>query len=115
MRVWLPRFSFLNNGDIAHLLRQLQGHEHTVRVFDVIGEGPADAETGARVQSLRGLEGVLGTGLETEPPIAAIARDLDDVIEQRAPGAASTQHLGRTHRFYFAMQRIELLERAASE
>src|SRR4051812_4071924 len=60
------------------------GHEHAVRILDVVREGPAAGEPEARIEPLGGLEGGQGSRLQAEPLVAATPGLLDDPTEDGA-------------------------------
>jgi len=62
------------------------------------------------IERERRLEGWARSSFEAQAAIAAPSRDVEDVIEQRRSHALAQMRRISSHRFYFARDRIKLLE-----
>src|SRR6476620_2103872 len=76
----------------------VERHENTVRVFDVVRKWTADDESVICVQRSSGGKRRGGSGFEAEAPIATAFRFVDDVPQQRGGNAFAQMSRNRAHR-----------------
>jgi hypothetical protein len=78
-------------------------------VFNVAAKWSAPPERKACVQVMGGCEGLHGAGLETQPPIRTPFGFFNDVLQDRCRDAFPQMTRSGTHRFDFAVERVQLL------
>ena len=79
----------------------------------VVAEDLAVAEAEAEIERRRRLERRPRSRLEAEAGIPPVARDIDDVGQQRAPDAAAEVGGRGPHRLDLAVPRVDLAQRGA--
>ena len=93
----------------------VERHEDAVAAVGVAPERAAHGEATRGVQAAGGGEGILHAGLQAEPPVAALARQPDEVVEHGGADPLPARLGRRVHRLQLAVLRVELLQRADSQ